>query len=462
MVFSSLEFLFLYLPISLFAVLISPAKIRNLTIFAVSLVFYSWGGAEHLPVMLVTVAADWLLALFIERASGKRAKKILLFFAVFFNLGLLFYFKYAETLLKIIFGDSPIKTVLPIGISFYTFQALSYVFDVYYGNTSAQRDPVTFGAYVTLFPQLIAGPIVKYREVERQLLSARRPTAAFAASGVRAFICGLAKKVLLANTAGAMWYTVSSFAEADRTAALAWLGLIFYSLHIYFDFSGYSDMAVGLGRIMGFEFPENFNYPYISESLTDFWRRWHITLSSWFREYVYIPLGGNRKGRVRMYINLFAVWLFTGLWHGATPNFALWGLYWFILLVLEKSVFSGIQKKLPRVLKHGFTLLFIAIGWLIFAFDDGERGLSYLRSLLCLSGAEAVNRADLYEIVRNASFLAISFFACTPLPKKLFFKVIGKTKWEGAVSFALSVIGFFLCIVYLVNSSYNPFLYFRF
>ncbi|MBE6599751.1 MAG: MBOAT family protein [Ruminococcaceae bacterium] len=452
MVFSSVEFLFLFLPVALFFTLCVPLRAKNLAILFASIVFYAFGGLFHLPLMLGVILFDYFFAILIARA--KKCRKVLLAFAVAANILTLFFFKYFDTLLAFL-GMSRLGLALPIGISFYIFQALSYVIDVWRGDLPPEKNPVTFFAYVTLFPQLIAGPIVKYQDVSRELAAPARPSADAIASGIRRFVCGLAKKVLIANTASAMWDTISALSPDDRTVILARLGLIFYSLFIYFDFSGYSDMAIGLGKILGFDFPENFNYPYISHSLTEFWRRWHITLSSWFREYLYIPLGGNRRGRARTYFNLFCVWLFTGLWHGATVNFAIWGLYYFVLLVAEKTFLSKFLEKLPRFVSHGYALFFISLGWLIFAFDEPASGLAYLKTMFSFN---TFALGDLYEILRHLPFLCVAFFAATPLPKKLFYRFSRKK----LLASALSVGAFALSVVYLVSSSYNPFLYFRF
>ncbi len=456
MVFSSVEFIFLFLPLAVGAVWLAPKRLKNLAIFFVSLIFYAWGGLLHLPLLLLVTALDFALALLIFRA--RRAKKLCLALAVGSNILILFFFKYFDTAIGL-FGLSPLGIILPIGISFYIFQALSYVVDVFRGEVEPTRDPVTFGAYLTLFPQLIAGPIVKYREISDTLAHPTRPPAWLVASGIRTFFSGLAKKVFFANTASAMWDRISGLAEADRTVMLSWLGLIFYSLFIYFDFSGYSDMAIGLGKLFGFRFPENFEYPYISKSPTEFWRRWHITLSSFFREYLYIPLGGNRRGRARTYFNLFCVWILTGIWHGATPNFAIWGLYWFVLLVFDKAFLSRWLARAPRAFSHALTLLFIGFGWLIFAFDDGSAGLSYLRSLF---SPEFFSFSDIYELVRHIPFLFLAFFACTPYPKRLFYGYFHRYENFAPLSAALCILTFFFCVIYLVSSNYNPFLYFRF
>ena len=370
MLFSSLEFLYLFLPLTLLFYFVLPPRLRNGVLLAVSLIFYAYGEPIYLLLMIGTVVLDYAFGLLIARFP-KRAK-LLLWSAVAVNLGLLAFFKYyglAASILPI-----PVLSVaLPIGISFYTFQALSYVIDVYRGTVAPQRSLVAFGTYVALFPQLIAGPIVRYTDVDRAL-SYRQTTLSGAAEGVRRFVIGLAKKVLLANRAGALWEALRMANAASPTVLGAWLSLIFFAFQIYFDFSGYSDMAIGLGKLFGFSFPENFRYPYVARSITDFWRRWHITLSSWFREYVYIPLGGNRHGRLRMYRNLLITWALTGLWHGASWNFLAWGLYFFAILALEKAVLARLLARLPRPWQHVYALMLILFGWLIFAYDGSGVG----------------------------------------------------------------------------------------
>ena len=473
MVFSSLEFLFLFLPVSLIVTFATPLRWRNVALLAVSLVFYGWGGVEYLPLMLGVVLIDYICGYLIGVFSARpKAKKTVLILAVVTNLLLLGFFKYADfiienlALIPAFSSLEPIGITLPIGISFYTFQALSYVIDVYRLDVAAQKNPVTFATYVSLFPQLIAGPIVKYRDVESQLLD-RKCSVSMAASGVRTFAVGLAKKVLLANATGALWEAVRDLPGDDRSAVIAWFGLFCYTAHIYFDFSGYSDMAIGLGKIFGFRFLENFNYPYISKSITDFWRRWHISLSSWFREYVYIPLGGNRCSKGRMYLNLLAVWALTGLWHGASWNFVLWGLYYFVILVLEKAFLGKLLDKLPHGIRIAYSMLFIMLGWLIFVFDSSSAsltlgaGLTYLQNMVGIGGGFFA-QGDAYELLRNFALVAVCVISFTPIPKKIFYRFYKDHRAADYVSALLCIGAFALCVIYLVNSSYNPFLYFRF
>ena len=468
MVFSSLEFLFLYFPVVLLLYFLFPVRFRNLALFAVSLVFYGWGEPLYVFLMLATITLDYVFGLFVGkyRETDKKRARAWLIAAVAVNLSILGFFKYynffAGTLSALPGVALPELNVrLPIGISFYTFQALSYVIDVYRFDADSQRSYVAFGTYVTLFPQLIAGPIVRYQDVDDQLRS-RTHSAPLFASGVRTFVAGMAKKVLLANAAGEIW---SRLSEAETTTvAAAWLGIVLYTFQIYFDFSGYSDMAIGLGKMLGFSFRENFFYPYMADSVTDFWRRWHISLSTWFREYVYIPLGGNRRGKARQIFNLFVVWLLTGLWHGASWNFVLWGLYYFVLLMLEKLFLLDAFKRLPRALCRAYTLLAVVFGWLIFYFQDFGAGRTYFAAMF--GGGNACgfwNAGARLDIVSSLGLLILLCVAATPYPRRLFYCFWEKHDGAArALSVALCAAGFVLSLAYLVNSSYNPFLYFQF
>ena len=448
MLFSSLEFLYVFLPLTLFLYFLSPRRLKNLTLLLFSLLFYAYGEPIYVFLMIATIAANYLFGRFLCRWSCRRA---LLCAAVALNVGLLFFFKYAGVLFPIL-GSIP----LPVGISFSTFQALSYVADVYRGEVAASKSPVAFGAYITMFPQLIAGPIVRYSDVERQLRD-RIHTSERIASGIATFTAGLSKKVLLANPAGALADSIQ--AEADTILCVVFW-LLLFSFQIYFDFSGYSDMAVGLGRILGFDFPENFRYPYTAKSITDFWRRWHITLSSFFREYVYIPLGGNRRGKGRTYLNLLIVWSLTGLWHGASLNFLLWGLYFFVILCAEKRFFSHFFDRIPSFFRHVYAISLILFGWLIFAADGTRETLSLLS---LLGKAPLLDGWILYELRRNALFLGVLILGCTPLPKRLYEEAEHRIpRVFYPLRIALSLGSLILCTAYLASSGYNPFLYFRF
>ena len=445
-----------------------PSKylaLRNAALFAVSLIFYGWSEPIYISIMLFSTLLDYTCGYFVAKHKQDAPKKarLALITSIAVNLSLLFFFKYFDffvlNLAKIpAFSDlKPLGIALPVGISFYTFQTMSYTLDVYMGNAKTQKNIVSFGAYVTMFPQLIAGPIVRYQDVD-SALRRRVHGVEKAARGVTRFICGLAKKVLLANTAGIMYEQMAVSTANTPNALSAWFGIIFYAFQIYFDFSGYSDMAIGMGSILGFDFPENFNYPYISKSITEFWRRWHMTLSTWFREYVYIPLGGNRKGKARTVINLFIVWFLTGFWHGASWNFILWGLYFFLLLTAEKLFLLKALKKLPTVFSRIYFVFFILIGWFIFISCDLESPVAYLASLFTLPAASDV---AIYDLVRSAVLLVILCVASTPLPHRIYSKYKHTVFVKILLCLCLPIM-LLLCTAYLVDSSYNPFLYFRF
>lgn len=466
MVFSSLEFIFVFLASVLAVYYLVPPKARNIVLLLFSLVFYGWGEPVYVFLMIATITVDYICGYIIGRDLDSKPKraKVTLIVSIVINLALLGVFKYYDFFagtLNSLLGRGVFPTLgltLPIGISFYTFQALSYVIDVYRRDARVQKNIAAFGTYVTLFPQLIAGPIVRYADVDDQLRERTHSLTLFA-SGCRTFICGLAKKILLANAAGAMWNSLSAAAEPDALGA--WLAIVFYTFQIYFDFSGYSDMAIGLGKMFGFSFRENFYYPYVSESITEFWRRWHISLSTWFREYVYIPLGGNRRGVGRTYFNLFCVWLLTGLWHGASWNFVLWGLYYFALLVIEKTFLLRLLERAPKFLRHIYSMAAVIFGWLLFVIEDVSSIGAYLSRMFGGTGVFAT-QITVYELVRNLVFLTILILASTPAPKKLWYKLYSKgTPWR-IVQSVVCAIAFVLCIAYLVDSSYNPFLYFRF
>lgn len=468
MVFSSLEFLFFYLPAVLLIYFLIPARYlaaRNLVLLVVSLLFYGWSEPIYICIMLLSIIVDYTCGRIVSknRQSSPKKAKAALIASVVINLSILCFFKYTDFIIlnlsriPIFSNLKPLGISLPVGISFYTFQTMSYTLDVYLGAAQMQRNLATFGSYVTMFPQLIAGPIVRYRDVDDEL-RVRVHTLAGAAHGAQRFICGLAKKVLLANTAG-VFYT--SFVEGvyDTPSILgAWFGIIFFAFQIYFDFSGYSDMAIGLGLILGFKFPENFNYPYISRSITDFWRRWHITLSTWFREYVYIPLGGNRRGKARTFINLIIVWFLTGLWHGASWNFVLWGLYFAGLLIIEKAFLLKYLSKLPKFISHIYALVLIVFGWFIFIYCDLEAPMQYLSSMFT---APMLSSVAVYDLIRSLVLLGILVLASTQIPRRIYLRFKDK-KAAKIIMIIILPVTILLCTAYLVDSSYNPFLYFRF
>lgn len=471
MVFSSLEFLFLYLPITLllyFAVPKQHLKWRNFILLLVSLVFYGWGEPVYVVLMCFSIALTYTCGYFCGkyRETAPRKAKISLLISIIVSLGILGFFKYTDFFignLNALLGlrIAKLELELPIGISFYTFQTMSYTIDVYMGQASVQTNVASYGAYVTLFPQLIAGPIIRYQDVD-DMLRQRDENAALFASGVRTFLAGLGKKIFFANTAGALWESFKNVPVDQRTVVGCWMGVIFYTFQIYFDFSGYSDMAIGLGKMFGFRFLENFNYPYIAKSITDFWRRWHMSLSTWFREYVYFPLGGSRCAKWKVYRNLLAVWFLTGFWHGASWNYIIWGLYYFVLLVIEKTFLLKKLEKAPSFLQHLYTMFFVCIGWLIFVFEDSAAGLTYLLGMAGVSASSFADVGNLYDFLRNLPLIAVMAVACTPEPKRLFFRLYEKHGWFRPAAAVAGCLMLIVATAYLVDSSFNPFLYFRF
>ncbi len=466
MVFSSTIFLCVYLPLVLLGYYICPKKGRNLFLLIVSLVFYAWGEPKYVFLMIFSILVNYIFGRLMDKNRGRQKRmKLLLVLSVVIDLGLLSVFKYTDfviTNINAIFGSSfdLLNIALPIGISFYTFQAMSYTIDVYRDDVRVQKNLIDFGMYITMFPQLIAGPIVRYADVQDQLAERSVTTADFS-EGVMRFVVGLGKKVLLANQMGAVWSDIYALG-GDVSALMAWTGAIAYTFQIYFDFSGYSDMAIGLGRMFGFKFPENFRYPYQSVSITDFWRRWHITLSTWFKEYLYIPLGGNRRGLARQALNLLIVWSLTGFWHGAGWNFVMWGLYYFVILFIEKLFLLKALDKLPKFFRHVYALLLIIIGWVIFASDDVSVLLPYLGSMFGANGA--IGGMDVYTLLTKAVLLIICCIASTELPKKLFLSAAGAMNEKAAFTLksVLMIALLALSMILLIGDSYNPFLYFRF
>lgn len=461
MLFSSHVFLFFFLPAVLLLYYISPRKLRNPMLLIFSLLFYGWGEPVYLFLMMFTIVLNYLCGAWVA-ALQKRGQKasVAVWAAVISNMLLLGYFKYAGFLMDSAASVIPAlretklpQIVLPIGISFYIFQSLSYVIDVYRGDAPVQKNLLTFGTYVTLFPQLIAGPIVRYRDVAEQMDSRRENIQTFA-SGVLLFIAGLSKKVLLANPMGTLW----NLAQAEQGSLIAWIGILAYAMQIYFDFSGYSDMARGLGRMFGFEFLENFNYPYISGSVTEFWRRWHISLSTWFREYVYIPLGGNRRGLPRQIVNLLVVWMLTGLWHGASWNFVLWGLYYAVFLIAEKLFLLKQLERVPVLLRRCGTMLVVLLGWVLFYFEDLADLTGFLGRLFLPA---VTNRTGMNIISAYLPLLLVACLAATPVVKEAVTASEGKAwvRWGRLLASAAALM---LCVAALASQSYNPFIYFRF
>lgn len=476
MVFSSIVFLFYFLPIVLALYFAAPRRGKNLVLFAVSLVFYAWGEPVYLFLMLFSILINYLFGLAIGRVkdkpSGCLSARFWVTAACAVNLALLGFFKYADFLidnLNLLPGVqlSPLELPLPLGISFYTFQAMSYIIDLYRGKVEVQRSLIAFGTYVALFPQLIAGPIVRFQTIAGELKD-RRETAALFSQGALRFVSGLGKKVILANGAGAIFDQITQSAAqapgglSGLSSLTAWLGILAFTLQIYFDFSGYSDMAIGLGRMFGFHFPENFNYPYISKSITEFWRRWHITLSTWFREYVYIPLGGNRRGAAKQIRNIAVVWALTGIWHGASWNFLLWGVYFGVLLILEKLFLAKRLERLPAAFSHVYTMFFVVISWVIFSIDSVSGIFGYLAAMFGLGSGPAADSLGLYLLGNNALFLLLLGIGATPLPNRLW-RRLTNSGWLALTLQSAGMAALFLLVTaFLVSSSYNPFLYFRF
>lgn len=459
--------MFVFLPAVLLVYYLVPLKWRNAVLLAFSLVFYGWGEPVYVFVMIASIAMDYFFGLWLEkekRRENDRGAKLAVALSVTLNLLIFFVFKYLDFFienLRLIPGLSslrPLGITLPIGISFYTFQKMSYIIDLYRGECGAQKNAVSFGAYVTMFPQLIAGPIVKYRDVASQL-EAREYSMPRFGEGAGIFTVGLAKKILLANGIGALYDAYKLLPAAQLTTAGTWLATIAFTFQIYFDFSGYSDMAVGLGKMLGFEFMRNFDYPYISRSVTEFWRRWHISLSTWFREYLYIPLGGNRVSHARWFFNILIVWLVTGFWHGASWNFVLWGLYYAALLIIEKQFLLKLLDDLPRWIGRVYTALAFTLGWGIFACSDSLLQCAGWIKALFGSGA-LFNAADGYYLQSYLPMLIALSLACLPCWKK-YYLALGE-KRRRALDAALVCLGLLLCTAAMVDSSYNPFLYFRF
>ena len=466
MVFSSIVFLYIFLPIMLLLYFIVPSKFKNAIMILASLVFFAWGEIRYIFIMLVLAVMDFICGKQITKYQDNKKKKIFfLMINVVVNLGILFFFKYSDFIITNInnltgFSIPLLNIPLPIGVSFNTFQSLSYVIDVYRGTVKCEKSFYNYLTYTTLFPQIIAGPIVRYETVDEELETKNISLDNFSA-GMKRFIIGLGKKVLIANSVGALWNTIEIGNYSELSMLFAWIGIISFALQIYFDFSGYSDMAIGLAQIFGMKFDENFNYPYISKSITEFWRRWHITLSSWFRDYVYIPLGGNRRGFAIQIRNILIVWFLTGAWHGASWNFILWGLYFGIILILEKLFLLKLLEKLPKIVRHIYSILIILVSWVIFAFEDLARVGEYIKAMFINSNLWD-NEALYY--LQNYGFLILIGIICSiPLWKKIKEKIDSKNSktLEFITSLGYVVI-FVLSTASLVTNSFNPFLYFRF
>lgn len=468
MLFSSIVFLFTFLPAVLILYYLLPVRFRNVILLLASLVFYAWGEPVYLFLMLLSILFNYFSGLDIARnLQDKRAAKRSLVFNLIINLAVLGFFKYEGFVLDTLNGILPVHISyhalpLPIGISFYTFQILSYIIDVYRGNVKVQTNLPNFALYVTMFPQLIAGPIVQYADVDEQLASREVARTKFG-EGSMYFIRGLAKKVLLANTSGMIFTEVSGLAKGNIAVMTAWLGAFAYMFQIYFDFSGYSDMAIGLGKMFGFEFNMNFNYPYVSKSITEFWRRWHISLSSWFRDYVYIPLGGNRVSKIKHIRNLLIVWFLTGLWHGAAWNFVAWGLYYGVILIIEKYLLSPVLDRLPDVVRHIYSIVLVVIGWVLFFSSSFGQAADYIRVMFGAGAHGFADRESMYLLTSNLILWLILIFGSTPLVHFRYEHMLRSKKWNTTIINSVVYAALFIvCIAYLVTETYNPFLYFRF
>ena len=475
MLFVSLTFLFLFLPsvLGLYYVLKGHRNIQNAVLFLASLFFYAWGEPKFVLVMLASIVSNWMLAILIDKSKEKNRKRVYLSVAVFFNIGLLFVFKYLNFFVAQINKIEGINIIirdiaLPIGISFFTFQALSYVIDVFRGE-KCQYNPFYVGLYISFFPQLIAGPIVRYNSIEEQIVNRKESLDAFK-SGVIRFVQGFIKKILLANSMAVIADKAFSLTGADLTVSFAWLGAVAYTLQIYFDFSSYSDMAIGLGRMFGFNFEENFNYPYISKSVTEFWRRWHISLSTWFRDYVYIPLGGSRTGNTfHNYFNLLVVWILTGIWHGANWTFIVWGLMYYVFLIVEKATPYDLFLKKHKMIGHIYTMIVVVLLWVIFRADGIHQAITYIGTMLGAMNAVPYSNQTWVYIKENLVFLAAAIILSTDVFHRLAKKRMLNSKNKSgslvvvnnAYEVCLAVL-FAISIVYVINGTYNPFIYFHF
>ena len=459
MVFSSIPFLFFFLPIVLICYYLVPFKLKNYVLLVFSLIFYAWGEPVYIILMIFSCLLNYFYALYHDKVKNK---KLLFILCIVANLLILGFFKYADFLIDIInsifrLNINPLKLALPIGISFFTFQTMSYSIDVYRSSVVPERNFFYFTTYVSMFPQLIAGPIVRYETISKELYKRNINFNNFS-DGLLRFMQGLFKKVLIANNIGYLWTTLSSM--ESLSIASAWLGIIAYTFQIYFDFSAYSDMAIGMGKMLGFNYLENFNYPYISKSVTEFWRRWHISLSSWFKDYVYIPLGGSKCSRIKHIRNILIVWCLTGIWHGASYNFMLWGLYYGIILIIEKFFLKGFLSKLPNTLKHIYTMLVVIIGWLIFASTDLSMFSVYFSNMFNIFKYPFIDETFIFYFKSYFIIIVISTLLSMPIYQNIK-KKLNSRGWM-IISLILYLVFFFITVSYLVSDSYNPFLYFRF
>ena len=467
MLFSSISFLYYFLPVVIILYFIAPTKIKNLILLLVSLIFYFCGEPIYVFLMLGTILVAYIHALLIDKYRGTKLSKVFLVSSIVITVSLLGFFKYTDFFIEninTVLGTSValLKIALPIGISFYTFQILSYVIDVYKGNAKVQKSFLNLATYVSLFPQLIAGPIVRYTSVEDDLENRKHTFQGFAEGATR-FVIGLAKKILIANVLGELCQDFRLC--EDKTVLFYWLYAVAFSLHIYFDFSAYSDMAIGIGRMLGFKFPENFNYPYISKSITEFWRRWHMSLSTWFRDYIYIPLGGNRVGKFKLYRNILIVWLLTGFWHGAAWNFIVWGLFFAVFLMIEKAFLGKILEKLPSIISRTYLLFLIVISFVIFNADGMTQAIQDIGGMFGANGVALFNDLSIYYLQSYLVIFIIAIIGATPFVKNLVLKLKENQSARKVINIlepVVIVLLLVICTAYLVDGSFNPFLYFRF
>lgn len=468
MVFSSLFFTFAFLPVTVILYYSLGKRLRNIVLLTASLFFYAWGEPVYVLLMCGSIIINYCIGILLGRVDVRRRKrKLFLIISLVFNLGCLAYFKYFGMVISTIasIGSWNLNAgtpALPVGISFYTFHALSYVIDVYREKIKPQKSLILFALYIAMFPQLVAGPVVKYADIESQL-DCRSMTFKKFYSGMCRFLCGLAKKALLANNIGLLWSEVKAMPGTEISVLMAWTGIIAFTLQIYFDFSGYSDMAIGLGKLFGFRFKENFRYPYISQSISEFWRRWHISLGAWFKEYVYIPLGGSRAGKRKLARNLFGVWFLTGLWHGASWNFVLWGLYFGTLILIEKLFLQKSMARWPRAVRHTYSLLAVVIGWVFFEFTSLTDVLGFLRIMFGAGGGALIDSQAIVNLKAYAPLYIVCILAASPWPKKLALSIkrVHRNIYRLAANVYYCALMFF-STAYMVGSTYNPFIYFRF
>ncbi len=465
MVFSSLTFMYAFLPIVLITYFLSPKKLKNIIILISGLIFYAWGEPKYIMIMITSAFVDYFAGLIISKSKDNKVRKSALLVAMTIDLGFLFIFKYSGFAVSIVNGvfksEIPVPNLLlPIGISFYTFQSMSYTIDIYFKQVKVQRNFLNYLCYVSLFPQLVAGPIVRYEDVQNEI-DERKININLVGEGVNYFVRGLAKKVLLANNIGSLWSSIKVTDVSEITVLTAWLGILAFTFQIYFDFSGYSDMAIGLGKMLGFNFPQNFNLPYLSKSISEFWRRWHMTLGAWFRSYVYIPLGGNREGKYKTLRNLIIVWFLTGLWHGASWNFIFWGLFYGFFIIIERLFLSRILEKIPSIFRMMYTFLLVVIGWVFFDLNTMSDAFKYLKAMF----ANPNGFFDLDSVYYFKSYIVV-FIVCIIVSTNILNKFCGnsniiKKYYKYSVPIYESVL-LILSTAYLVDSTYNPFLYFRF